>query len=165
MWAEYFWECSLKAMKFTYVLGSARTGLIFPGIQDRAQPRGLTPPGQTEKGIPYHVPSCWVPVGGSWGWEPTRGSGARVPVRSGRAALWIVRFVSYFLLICIVVVPVPFVCCSVKLPLSQPTCLFLPILLHTAAGGGAATWCFCCWPQPNRNNLYSNYQDLVRNGL
>jgi len=27
---------------------------------------GLTPPGQTEPGIPYHVPSRWVPVGGSW---------------------------------------------------------------------------------------------------
>jgi len=25
---------------------------------------GLTPPGQTEPGIPYHVPSCWVPVEG-----------------------------------------------------------------------------------------------------
>jgi len=26
---------------------------------------GLTPPGQTEQGVPYHVPSCWVPVRGS----------------------------------------------------------------------------------------------------
>jgi len=45
---------------FLHVLGSARTGLIFTG-----QLSGLTPPGQTEPGIPYHVPSCWVPVGGS----------------------------------------------------------------------------------------------------
>jgi len=25
---------------------------------------GLTPPGETEPGIPYRVMSCWVPVGG-----------------------------------------------------------------------------------------------------
>jgi len=49
----------------SYVLGSARTGLIFTRIQEGAQPGGLTQPqpGQIEPGIPYHVPSCWVPVG------------------------------------------------------------------------------------------------------
>jgi len=80
-----------------------------------------------------------------------------VPVLCGRAAVWVVGFVLCFLLICIVVVPVPFVCCSVKLPLSPPTafCLFLPILLRTPAGGGAAAWCFCCRPQPNHNNPVS----------
>jgi len=31
-------------------------------------------------------------------------------------------------------------------------CLFLSILLHTPARGGAAAWRFCCWPQPNHNN-------------
>ena len=47
----------------------------------------------------------------------------------------------------------PSVCCSVKLPLSRPTvfCLFLSILLRIPAGGGAATWRFCCRPQPNQN--------------
>jgi len=30
-------------------------------------------------------------------------------------------------------------------------CLFLSILLHTPAGGGAAVWRFCCLPQPNQN--------------
>jgi len=51
-----------------------------------------------------------------------------------------VCFVLCIPLICIVVVPVPSVCCSVKLPLSRPTgfCLFLSILLRTPAGGGAA---------------------------
>jgi len=75
------------------------------------------------------------------------------PVRSGRVALWVVRFVLCILFICIVVVPVPSVCCSVKLPLSRPTCfcLFLSILLCTTVGGGAAAWRFCCWPQPNHN--------------
>jgi len=42
----------------------ASTGLIFTGIQEGTQPDGLTQPGQTEQGIPYHVLSCWVPVGG-----------------------------------------------------------------------------------------------------
>jgi len=50
--------------------------------------------------------------------------------RCRRAALWVVRFVFCFLLICIVVVPVPSVCCSVKLPLSQPTS-FLPVSFHS----------------------------------
>jgi len=49
------------------VLGLARTGLIFTGIQEGTQPGGLTPPGQPDQGIPYHVPSCWVPVGGEQG--------------------------------------------------------------------------------------------------
>jgi len=48
------------------VLGLARTGLIFTSIREGAQPGGLTQsqPGQTELGIPYHVLSCGVLVGG-----------------------------------------------------------------------------------------------------
>jgi len=73
--------------------------------------------------------------------------------QSWRAALWAVQFVLCFLLFCIVVVPVPSVCCSVKLPLSQPTsfCLFLSVLPRKPAGGGAAAWRFCCRRQPNYN--------------
>ena len=136
------------------VLGLARTGLICTGLQEETQPGGLTPPGQTEQGIPYYVPSCWVPVGGSWvaGAHSRLGSARR---QSWRAALWVVQFVLCFLLICIIVVPVPFVCCSVKLPLSRPTffCLFLSIFLRTPAAGGSVAWRFCCQPQPNRNTL------------
>jgi len=49
------------------VLGLARTGLTFTRIQEGTQLGGLNQPqpGQTEPGIPYHVPSCWVPVGGA----------------------------------------------------------------------------------------------------
>jgi len=134
------------------VLGLTRTGLIFTGIQEGAQPGGLTPPGQTEQSIPYHVPSCWVPVGGSWaaGTHSWLGSSRH---RSRRAALWVVRIFLVFILFCIVVVTVPFVCCSVKLPISRPTnfCLFLSIPLLTPAGGGAAAWRFYCQPQPNHN--------------
>ena len=109
------------------VLGSARTGLIFTRIQEGAQPGELTPPGQTEPGIPYHVPSCWVPVGGELGGGNLLAARlGRSWQQSWRAALWVVRFVLCFPIICIVVVPVPSVCCSVKLPLSRPTsfCLF-----------------------------------------
>ena len=132
-------QLGLLHLLYQVVLGLARTGLIFTRIQEGAQLDGLTqpPPGQTEQGIPYHVPSCWDLVGGSGlpgtlSWLRSRGAG---PVWD-RTALWVVRFVLCFLLICIVVVSVPFVCCSVKLHLSRPTsfCLFLSILLRTPAG-------------------------------
>jgi len=54
-------------MKYTFVLGLARTRLIFTRIQEGTQLGRLTQPGQTEQGIPYHVPSCWVPGGGELG--------------------------------------------------------------------------------------------------
>ena len=40
-----------------------------PRTPGRDTAGGLTPPGQTEQGIPYHVPSGWVPAGGSWAVE------------------------------------------------------------------------------------------------
>jgi len=139
------------------VLGSARTGLIFTGIQEGTPPGGLTPPGQTEQGILYHVPSCWVPEGmsGAEGTLSRLGSARR---QSGRAAFCVVWFVLCFLLTCIIVVTVPFVCCSVKLPLSRPTgfCLFLSILLRIPVGGGAATWRFCCWLHLNPNRCLNS---------
>jgi len=121
-----------------YVLGSARTGLIFTRLQEGAQPDGLTQPqpGQTEPGIPYHVPSCWVPVGAARR-ELTRSSVARGagPVQESGSVVQSV--LSCFLLFCIVAVTVPSVCCSVKLPLSRPTG-FLPLYFHSPPhrGGG-----------------------------
>jgi len=140
------------------VLSSDRTGLICTGILEGAQPGGLTSPGQTEQGIPYHLLSCWVLVERSWavGTHSRLGSVWRQSGRewlcSAGSVLWFVLCVPLF---CIVVVPVPSVCCSVKLPLSRPTgfCLFLSILLRTPAGGRMAAWRFCCQPQPNHNTL------------
>ena len=98
----------------------------------------------------HHAGFWWGGAGRRW--ELTRGSGACC----GGAGEWLSGLCGSllcFLLICIVVVPVPSVCCSVKLPLSRPTsfCLFLSILLCTLAGGGEAAWSFCCRPQPNHN--------------
>ena len=139
----------------TTVLGSALTGLLFTRSQEETQPGGLTRPGQTEKSIPYHLLSCWVPVGGEQGGGNSLAAREHAAsVLSRRAAVWVVGFVLCFPLICIVIVTVPLVCCSVKLPSSRPTsfCLFLSILLHTSAEGGASMWRFCCWPQTNHNN-------------
>jgi len=78
------------------VLGLARTGLIFTRIQEGAQPGGLTPPGQTEPGIPHHVPSCWVPVAGS-GAAGTHSQLRRAQRRRfGRVALWVVGLFCVF---------------------------------------------------------------------
>jgi len=129
------------------VLGSARTGLIFTGL---TQPS----PGQTEQGILYHVPHAGFRWGRAARRELTHGSGACGGGRGGRLS-GSCGLCCAFLLICIIVVTVLFVCCSVKLPLSRPTgfCLFLSILLRTPAGGGAAAWHFCCRLQLNQNTL------------
>ena len=102
----------------------------------------------------YSIP-CAVMLGSGGG---ELGGGNSLAAQERKAAVRENDFVGCvvcFRLICIVALPVPFVCCSVKLPLSQPTgfCLFLAILLRTPAGGGAAAWRFCCQPQPNRNTL------------
>jgi len=77
---------------------------------------GLTLPGQTEPGIPYHVPSRWVPVGRAARRELSLTARERaVPVWSKRAGL----FLSCFLLICIVVVPVS-LCFAVLLNCPYP---------------------------------------------
>jgi len=121
-----------------------------PG-RDTAEQADPTWPNRAGYSIPHAVMLGSCGGSGSAGTHSWLGSEQRW--RFGRAALWVVRFVLFFLLICIIVVPVPFVCCSVKLPLSRPTsfCLFLSILLCTPAEGGVATWCFCCQPQPNHN--------------
>jgi len=40
---------------YVFVLGLARTGLIFTRLQEGVQPGGLTQPGQKEQGIPCAV--------------------------------------------------------------------------------------------------------------
>jgi len=89
--------------------GFGQDRVNFTGIQEGAQPGGLTQPqpGQTEPGVPYHVPSCRVPVGGEGAVRqetPSRlGSTRR---QSGREQLCsagsVLRFVLCIPLFCIV---------------------------------------------------------------
>jgi len=150
---------------FFCVLGLARTGLIFTRIQQGTQPGGLTQPGQTEPGIPYHVPSCWVPVGGAARQELTRGSGVRgaSPVQESGSVAHVVR---------VVFSPYLYRCCYCSLlfavllncPYPDPPvfCLFLSILLRTPAGGGVAAWRFCCqWQQKPK---YLNWRPSMGRG-
>jgi len=115
------------------VLGLARTGLIFTGIQEGAQLGMLTPPGQTEQGVPYHVPSCWVP--GAAGTPSRLGSKGGGPVRESG---------SLGCAVCVVFSPYLYRCCYCSLCLLFcitaliPTHQFLPVSCHSPPhpGGG-----------------------------
>jgi len=93
------------------VLGLARTGLIFTGIQEGAQPGQADQPGQTELGIPYHVLSCWVLVGGSGA------AGSQWWLRSVWWRRWAVRVALCGLPFCVVCSPYLYRCpyCSLCL--------------------------------------------------
>jgi len=92
------------------VLGLARTGLIFTGLQEGAQPAQPAGGGwrHLAKQSPVFHTMCshGLRWGGAARRELTCGSGARgtSPVRESGSVLWSV--LSCFLLICIVVVPV-----------------------------------------------------------
>jgi len=113
------------------VLGLARTGLIFTRIQEGAQLGGLT---QTQPGQSRVFHTVCHRAGFQWGGGGTAGTHSRLgsagasPVQENSSVLRTLfcGFVLCNPLFCIVVVPVPFVCYSVKLPLSRPTgfCLF-----------------------------------------
>ena len=135
------------------VLGLARTGLIFSGLQEGAQLGGGGWPHLAKQSPVFHTmcPHAGFRWAGGRGGNSLAAWGDAAPVLFGRAAVWVVRFVvvfSPYLYRCCSCFPS--VCCSVKLPLSRPTsfCLFLSILLRTPAGGGAAAWRFCCRRQP-----------------
>jgi len=102
------------------------------------------------------VPSCWVPVG-----ELGGGKAVAAWECAGhwavRAALCILLFVLYILLISIIVVTIGFVCCSVKLSLSWPVS-FLPFSYHSpphpsgGRGERVTTWPFVADQDQNCNN-------------
>ena len=104
------------------VLGSARTGVIFTGIQERNPGRdtaGTADPTWPNRAR-YSIP-CAVMLG-SGGGDLGRGGNSLAAregtavIRSERAVLFC-GFVLCIPLFCIIVVAVPFFCCSVKLPL------------------------------------------------
>jgi len=106
------------------------------------------------------VTSRWVPVAGAARRQLTRGSGARGagPVRESGCLGHAVRC-CVLLLICTVVVAVPSVCCSVKLPLSRPNS-FLPLSFHSpphrGEGRGSRVVLFVAGGSRNQNNFSSN---------
>jgi len=66
-----------------------RQGYFSLESRKGTQPGRLTPPGQTEPGIPYHVPPCWVPLGGElWGGNSLTARKGAAAVRFGRAVLF-----------------------------------------------------------------------------
>ena len=48
----------------------------------------MNPPGQTEQGVPYHVPSCWVLVGGELGSGNSLAARERMAAAQKRVALF-----------------------------------------------------------------------------
>ena len=153
IWTLWGWQRLTSSHLWAAVLGLARTGLIFTGLQEGAQPGGGGWPHLAKQSPVFHA-MCRH-AGFRWGGaarrERCRGLGGRgaSAVRESGCLGRTVRCCVFSLFVSLLFL-FPSVCCSVKLPLSRPTgsCLFLFILLRTPAGGGAAAWRFCCRRQP-----------------
>jgi len=131
---QFLWICDVFS-PCHYVMGLARTGLIFTGNQEGAQLGGLTSPGQTEQGIPYHVLSCWVLVGGSWA------AGTLSRLRSarrqcGRTTLWVVWFVFASSVSLLFLFPLFAVLLNFPYPNPPVSACFLPFSFAPRRGEG-----------------------------
>ena len=80
------------------VLGLARTGLIFTGLQEGAQQGGGGWPHLAKQSPVFHT--MWRHAGFRWGGRRSGNSlaawGDAAPVLFGRAAVWVLRFVVVF---------------------------------------------------------------------
>jgi len=127
------------------VLGLARTGLIFTGLQEGAQPGGggdPTWPNRARYSILCDVMLGFGEGGGVAGTRGCSGACSTSPVRESRSVVRVcVVFSSLFVLLLLLF---PLFAVLLNCPYPDPLvfCLFLSILLRTAAGGGAAAWCF-----------------------
>ena len=134
-----------------FVLGLARTGLIFTRIQEGAQPGGLTQPHLAKQSRVFHTVCLVLGSGGgergSWNSLAAREHGRRsCPGEQLCGSCGLCRvFSSVSSLLLFLLLAVLLNC-----PYPDPPvfCLFFFPLLRTLAGGGATTWRFCCWPQP-----------------
>ena len=123
---------------------------------------GLTPPGQTEPGIPYHVPSRWVPVGGGGAVGTLSRLGSVRRWCGPRERVWFCRVFFSLSVSLLLLFPLFAVLLNCPYPDPPVSACFLSILLRTPAGGGAAAWRFCCQRQPkpkhceNKNNTKIN---------
>ena len=109
-----------------------------------------------EPDIPYHMPSCWVPMGrggsgtaGTLSWlrraQQSCGPGERLSGLCGLCCVFCLSVSSLLLF--------PLFAVLLNCPYPDPPvfCLYLSILLCTLVGGGAAAWHFCCRLLPNQN--------------
>ena len=118
---------------------------------------GLTPPGQTEPGIPYHVTSRWVPVGGERrGGNALAAWAGAAPVRFRESGCsWYGSWLC-FLLICIVVVPVfPLFAVLLNCPYPDPpvSASFFPFSSARQRGEGRPRGAFVAGGSRNQNIL------------
>ena len=131
--------CLQAKTEFT-VLGSARIGLIFTKSQGGTQSGQLTQTGQTNWLFDTMWSHAWFWGGRAGQEEVNRSSGVR------RASDSVLCVFHYFCIYFLDTVTVPFLCCSVKLPLSQPTSFdflfWFPSPPQRGRGDRVATWSF-----------------------
>ena len=115
---------------------------------------GLTPPGQTEPGIPHHVTSRWVPVeGGRHGGKALAAWGGATSVLF-RESGCLYGSLLCFLLICIVVVPVfPLFAVLLNCPYPDPpvSASFFSFSSARRRGEGRSHGAFVAGSSRNRN--------------
>jgi len=148
------------------VLGLARTGLIFSRIQEGAQLAGLTQPqpGQTEPGIPYHVPSFGVPVGGAARRRLTRGLGGLSggAVRESGSVLQVCFVYSPFSVSLLFLFPLFAVLLNCPYPDPPVSASFFPFSSAPWRGEGRPRGTFVAGCSQNQNSYAPKQQKLVR---
>ena len=151
------------------VLGLARTGLIFTGLQEEAQPGGLTQPGQTEPSIPYHVLSFWVPVGGSWAvgthsrlGRAQRQFGPREQFCSAGSVLLVCFVYSPFSVSLLFLFPLFAVLLNCPYPDPPVSACFFPFSSAPQQGEGWPRGAFVAGRSQNHNSQIKCYEDHLQ---
>ena len=120
---------------------------------------GLTPPGQTEPGVPYPVPSRWVPGRGGGGAAQRSGNwlsrlgGTRLRCCAGERLSGSCGSLLCFLLICTVVVPVCLFAVLLNCPYPDPpvSASFFPFSSARRRGEGRPRGAFVAGGSRNQN--------------
>jgi len=154
------------------VLGSARTGLIFTGIQEGNPGRDTA--GRADPTWPnragYSIP-CAVMLGSGGG-----GGAAATLLRLGRAqwrfsprerfcsagSVLLISFLySPFSVSLLFLFPLFAVLLNCPHPYPPVPACFFPFSSAPRRGGGVAAWCFCCRPLPNQNKNKHVYEGVL----
>jgi len=133
------------------VLGSARTGLIFTGIQEGAQPGR---PNLAKQSRVFHTMyrHAGFLLGVSWAAGTLSRLGTAWRWRAVRVALSVPAVCVFSLSVSLLLL-FPLIAVLLKCPYPNPSvfCLFLPILLRTLAGAVTTACRFCCQLQISYN--------------